>query len=77
MSVGSFDDHLLSQELGNDTIGRFLAAVQTQRPVGGLTKKAKGDADSYVTDPMAASANSARQSARKGTWLVGRSKGRK
>lgn len=37
MSHVPFDDHLADQQLDDDTIGRFLAAVYTQEPVGGLT----------------------------------------
>src|SRR5262245_66672152 len=37
MNAGSVDDHLSDVQLGEDAAGRFLEAIQTQQPVGGLT----------------------------------------
>src|SRR5262245_19007785 len=37
MNAGSVDDHLSDVQLGEDAAGRFLEAVLTQKPVGGLT----------------------------------------
>ena len=37
MTQGPFDDQLADRHLGGNTLGRFLEAVHTQKPVGGLT----------------------------------------
>jgi hypothetical protein len=37
MSRGSLDDHLTDRPGNDGRLGRFVAAVQTQQPVGGLT----------------------------------------
>jgi hypothetical protein len=37
MSRASFDDHLAGKPGNDGRLGRFVAAVQTQQPVGGLT----------------------------------------